>query len=194
MTAIGVQPAQRNDRLVAWMIVAVTTAALAVPLTSILVIGLDSLFGVDPWFERFIGSLGLWASITATVFAGGLIGVLLIRPPRARTSTRIGATLGSLAGATPASVVLFFRFQFPGCVGLNFFGVPWPEPWQTIAQVVTAGVALGVVVLIVTCLFMSATRWSALAALGWLLVAAIPTFLVFFLSVSGDPAPGCIRP
>jgi hypothetical protein len=104
----------------------------------------------------------------------------------------IAATLGALAGATPMSVVLFFRFQYPGCVGFNFFGVPWAEPWQTIAQFVAVAVVAGTVALTVLSVVIRRLRWVGAVVVAWLLSATVPTFLVFFLSTYGDPGPGCI--
>lgn len=174
------------------MLVAVSVAAATLPLTWGIARALDSALDLEPSLLNALGTPAIWVSITATIAAGCLVGVLLARPPAGRRAVMIAATLGALAGATPMSVVLFFRFQFSGCVGLNFFGVPWPEPWQTLAQLVCVSVVLGVAVLTVTSFAIRSLRWVAVAVLGWLVVATIPTFFVFFISVFGDPGPGCV--
>lgn len=194
MAGVEVGSTRVKDRVEFWIIVAVCAAVLTLPLAIALAVALRYLTDVETWIFNVIAGFGLSSSILATIVAGGLIGLRLTRTPRTRVSLRLAAVLGTLAGASPVSAFLFFRFQYPGCVGLNFFGVPWPEPWQTLAQLATAGVVVGAVVLTAVCLFISSTRRTAVTVLFWFLVAAIPTSLLFFFSIYGDPGPGCIRP
>lgn len=194
MTGVEVESARTDDRVEFWIILTVCAAVLTLPLSIVLAVALGYLMDVETWVFNAIAGFGLSSSVLATIVAGGLIGLRLTRTPRTRVSLRLAAVLGTLAGASPVSAFLFFRFQYPGCVGLNFFGIPWPEPWQTLAQLATAGVVVGAVVLTAVCLFIFSTRRTALTVLAWIVAAAIPTSLLFFLSIYGDPGPGCIGP
>jgi hypothetical protein len=194
MAGVEVASARWNDRVEFWIIVAVCAAVLTVPLAIALAVALGYLMDVETWVFNAITGFGLSSSILSTIVAGALIGLRLTRTPRTRLSLRLAAVLGTLAGASPVSAFLFFRLQYPGCVGLNVLGVPWPEPWQSLAQLATAGVVFGAVVLTAVCLFIFSTRRAAVTVLAWFVVAAIPTSLLFFLSIYGDPGPGCIGP
>ena len=194
MAGVEVASTRWNDRVEFWIIVAVCAAVLTVPLAIALAVALGYLMDVETWVFNAITGFGLSSSILSTIVAGALIGLRLTRTPRTRLSLRLAAVLGTLAGASPVSAFLFFRWQYPGCVGLNVLGVPWPEPWQSLAQLATAGVVFGAVVLTAVCLFIFSTRRAAVTVLAWFVVAAIPTSLLFFLSIYGDPGPGCIGP
>lgn len=194
MAGVEVASTRWNDRVEFWIIVAVCAAVLTVPLAIALAVALGYLMDVETWVFNAITGFGLSSSILSTIVAGALIGLRLTRTPRTLVSLRLAAVLGTLAGASPVSAFLFFRWQYPGCVGLNVLGVPWPEPWQSLAQLATAGVVFGAVVLTAVCLFIFSTRRAAVTVLAWFVVAAIPTSLLFFLSIYGDPGPGCIGP
>jgi hypothetical protein len=194
MTETSARNAAGADLVTRWMLVAVSVAAAGLPVTWGVVVGLDALFDLESSFMNAIGLVAVWVVIGATIAAGSLIGIALVGAPRRRAMVMIAATLGALAAATPLSVAMFFRFRYPGCVGLNFFGVPWPEPLQSIAQVLTCVIVASTVVVTVACFVIRGLRWVAVTVVGWLTLAAIPTAFVFVLSVYGDPGPGCIVP
>lgn len=194
MTATSTRTGPRSDLVTTWMLVAVSVASVGIPVSWGVIVLLDLLFDLESVVMNAIGLVAFWLVIGATVAGGSLIGVVIVRTPRPSHTVRIAATLGALAAATPLSVALFFRFQFPGCVGLNVFGVPWPEPFQSLAQLLTAGIVVGTVVLTMACIVIPSLRWVALAVVSWLALAAIPTLFLFFLSIYGDPGPGCIVP
>ena len=114
------------------------------------------------------------------------------RPITLRSSL-LPVVMGVLAGLAPVAVVLAFRLSMITCTVVNVFGLPWAEPWRSVAHVASASTW------ILSCIFLVAglvldrgLRRAAIAMLVWSAIAAVPAFLLLFITFYGDPSSGCL--
>ncbi|MBX9471266.1 hypothetical protein [Microcella sp.] len=127
-----------------------------------------------------------------TVFAA-IAGVWFSpQPITARTAT-LPAIMGVFAGLAPVALVLFFRLSVEMCTVVNVFGLPWSEPWRDVAHIGSGIVWFFSCLLIVLGFALDrGLRRPAIAMMAWSAMAIVPAFLLFFITVYGDPAPGCV--
>jgi hypothetical protein len=100
--------------------------------------------------------------------------------------TVIGIVLGMLV---PPAVLLSLRIP-TGCSVVNLFGLPWPPQIQTPVFIICLTTAAVGIVLVVLGRTWARTRSiSSAVLLMWAIVSPF-AFLILFISVYGDPAPG----
>lgn len=95
------------------------------------------------------------------------------------------AAVGSLV-----PLALFVLLRLPvGCTVLNIFGLPWPTPVEIVALILSGIVAI--VGLATATVAIWLPRFRSLSAPLWIewLIVTPPAWIIFFLSVYGDPGP-----
>lgn len=112
--------------------------------------------------------------------------------PRSRRYVIQAVILGVLAGLAPISSVIFLRLSGRACVVLNVLGLPWAEPWREIAHWGAGAIWLASTAFIVVALTRPQLRRAGVAMLIWSVASVVPTFLLLFLVLYGDPAAGCV--
>lgn len=109
-------------------------------------------------------------------------------PPTGTASTR--AVLTILACGLVVPIALFFLARIPvGCSVLNFLHLPWPPLAEAIVQASAVAVTAVAVTLVVRALMIPNLRWVALTVLIIWPLLFPAWFLIFFISIFGDPAP-----
>jgi hypothetical protein len=78
------------------------------------------------------------------------------------------------------------------CTGLNLLGLPWHPAASTAGLVLAVLVMLGAFVMLIFGYGTRGMRGNALGVTLWWVLSLIPLVIVLFLSVYGDPAPGCV--
>lgn len=113
--------------------------------------------------------------------------------PLAPRTAIVPAIMGLLAGLAPVALVLLFRLSVTMCTVVDIFGLPWAEPFRSAMHAASAVVWLASSVLLVIGVAVDrGLRRPAIAMLVWSAYATVPAFLLFFITVYGDPAPGCV--
>lgn len=135
------------------------------------------------------------AFLSSTVLAAAAVCVLLTvwtspRPLAWRTAA-LPALMGALAAVAPVGLVLFFRLSVETCLVMNLFGFPWVEPWRAIVQWGSAVVWISSTALLIVGFIVPRLRAPAIVMLGWSIASVVPTFLLYFVTFYGTPAPGC---
>lgn len=138
--------------------------------------------------------VGFIYAITGTAFACALAAIAAGRVPRAHRFVVGAAIMGLLAGLAPISLVVFLRLSSHSCAVMNVLALPWAEPWREIAHIGAGVVWLGSTVFLIVASAVSRLKLQRAAVAMWIWSGAItiPTFFLYFLTVYGDPAPGCI--
>ena len=142
--------------------------------------------GVNPFGAIFV------VLIVAVSGACALVAILVGRRPRSPAYVVQAAAIGFLAGLAPISVVVFLRLSYKACAVLNILGLPWAEPWRDLAHWGGAAVWVASTCFLVFALVKPGLRRAGIAMSIWSGVIAIPTMLLLFLVVYGDPAASCI--
>jgi len=140
---------------------------------------------------NLVGFAFLYSIVGATLMCA-LLGVAVLRRPRARSTALMAAGLGTLAGLAPISLILFIRLSFHTCAVLNVLALPWPEPLREITHWTAGGVWLASTIGLILALTRRDLRRPSVALWIWSMAIAVPAFVLFFLIVYGDPGPGCI--
>jgi hypothetical protein len=110
------------------------------------------------------------------------------------SSRRWVAAIIALSVLTPVAGYFFFRTQIFICgliPPLNV-GMPWPDPWPTVVQVICAAFVLAYLVVAIAGIRNGrGPRVAGITTLSIVILAGpAVVFLALFLSVYGDPGPG----
>lgn len=153
--------------------------------------GLAILLVVISWFLHQFALMLLFGSIA--VAAGcALVAVAAGARPRSRGYVIRATTMGALAGLAPLSLVVFYRLSQFACPVANILSLPWAEPWREIAHWSAGLIWLASTVCLVAALWIRRLRRAAIAMWTFSFAAVVPTFILMFLTVFGDPGPDCI--
>lgn len=128
-----------------------------------------------------------------TLFTGGILAVLSASQPRSpRWAVIYRTVMFAFAFFAPIAVVVFLRLLHKTCAPINLLLLPWGDTAEMAARVAAVAVWAVSTTLIIIALRTPWIRGAGLVAYYWSLWSIIPAFVMYFLSVYGDPAPSCI--
>ena len=169
----------RRDPL--WVIAWVLAIAAATALTWL------TLISLVPPFPAIVAAATFGATATCVTIA-----VWLSPRPLSWAYAAPSAVMGLLGGLAPIALVLFLRITAStSCIVINVFGLPWSAPWQELLHWGSGALCIIAPIALITAVTRPALRGPAIAMLGYWVLMALPTSVLWFLSVFGDPAPGC---
>jgi hypothetical protein len=119
--------------------------------------------------------------------------ILESEPTQRGTVTLARVSIAGLAILTPLAVILSFRLGFEMCAVLNLLGLPWPSDVKFVVRLICDVIIVLYIALLVVGFRRPSLKRAAVIAVIYSGVMAIPTLLVLFLTVYGDPGPNCIR-
>lgn len=186
MTSSEVSRSQRLSRIARW----IGFSGFAVCALSFIV-SIAAAATSDDSALRFLGVYGIGC------FVVGICIWLFIKtaaagptPTRAAFWVRIGMT--TLALIAPLAVVVAFRLSFEMCIILNPLGLPWTQPVKTVARIVSAAAIVVSTVMLIWGSRRHDLKGASLVLAKYSAAIAVPTILVLFLTVYGDPGPSCV--
>lgn len=100
--------------------------------------------------------------------------------------------MGVLAGLAPLSFVVYYRLSQFACPVANILSLPWAEPWREIAHWGAGLLWFASTAFLLTALWIRDLRHPAIAMWGFSFAAIVPTFILTFLTLYGDPGPYCV--
>lgn len=132
------------------------------------------------------------AMVHVATVGWAVVAVMAVKPPRSRAHVVRASILGAFAGLAPIAAVVFLRLSVNACVVANILGLPTAEPWSEIARWGGGAVWLAATVMIVVALAVPRYRRAGFAMLAWSALVAVPTALLCFFMLYGDPGEGCV--
>lgn len=142
----------------------------------------------------FLAQFTLILTFGSIVVAAGcaLIAVEAGDRPRSRRYVIQATIMGALAGLAPLSLVVFYRLSYFWCPVVNTLSLPWPEPWREIAHWGAGLIWLASTAFLVVALGSRQFRRAAIIMWAFSFSAIVPTLILMFLTVYGDPGPYCV--
>jgi hypothetical protein len=181
------QAAQPRDPVrstIAWVSTLIGVAYLVALITQALI---SRTTGV---FVNLIGGAFVFGVVAATAGCA-LVAIGAGARPRTRRDVVFAGVMGALAGFAPIAIVVFMRLSAHTCTVVNVLGLPWAEPWREIAHVTAGLIWLASTVLLIVAVNRPRLRRAGVLMWKWSGIIAVPTMLLFFFMVYGDPIAGC---